>query len=152
VDEISLPGSRRGFLLPALLNAAIMGYNGWNWSQGHISRSTKMLTIVPAGLLLLKGLLMLSPIYLRLSGGRLHVRLNVGLAFSTTAENVAGLEFANGKAFLRFRDLGQVDASKNLRGMLEQNLSRRGFHFEMPIVNDAERQRRLQEALVRDPA
>jgi hypothetical protein len=152
VDEIILKGSRRGFLIPALINVAIMGYNGWNWSQGHISRSTKLLTIVPAVLLLLKGLLMLSPMHLRLGGGRLHVRLNVGLSFSTAAENVAGLDFANGKTFLRFRDLGQVDGSKNLRAMLEQNLSRRGFHFEMPVVNDAELQRRLQEALVRDPA
>jgi len=152
VDEITLKGSRRGFLIPALINVAIMGYSGWNWSQGHISSSTKLLTIFPAGLLLLKGLMMLSPMDLRLIGGRLHVRLNFRMGFSTAAENVASLEIANGKAFLRFRDLGQVDASKNMRGMLEQNLSRRGFHFELPVVNDAERRRRFQEALVRDAA
>jgi hypothetical protein len=151
MDEISLPGSRRGFLIPAQVNVGIMGYNGWNWSQGRLSGSTRVLTIVPAVLLLLKGVLMLSPMDLRLSGGRLHARLNFGIGLSTPAENVAGLEFANGKAFLRFQDLDKVDGSKNMRAMLEQNLSRRGVHFEMPVVNDADKQRRLQEALVRDP-
>jgi hypothetical protein len=152
VDDITLKGSRRGFILPALVGAILVGYNGWNWSQGRIAPSTKVLTIVPALLLLLKGVLLLSPMHLRLSGGRLQVCLNFGLNLSTPTRNVASLDFADGKAFLRFHDLAQVEGSKNLRSMLEQNLSRRGFHFEMPVVNEAERQQRLQEAVVRAAA
>ena len=152
MDDITLKGSRRGFILPALINAILVGYNGWNWSQGRISGSTKALTIIPALLLVLKGVLWLSPMHLRLSGGRLQVRLNFGLSLSTPTQNVASLDFADGKAFLRFHDLTRVEGSKNLRSMLEQNLARRGFHFEMPVVHEAERQQRLQEAVVRGPA
>ena len=152
MDEIILRGSRRGLIIPTVINIVLLGYNGWNWSQGHISGSTKVLTVLPAVLLVLKAVLLLLPISLRLGGGRFHVRLNFGMAMSTPVENIAGLEFANGKAFIHFRDLGKVDTSKGMRSMLEQNLSRRGCHFELPVVNESERQQRLQEALVRDAA
>ena len=152
MEEITLRGSRLKIMLFTLLDLALMGYYGWKWSQGDVRGSTKALTIVFALLILLKVISLIWPSHLRLSGGRFQVRMFFGMGLSTPAENVASLDLLDGKARMSFHDLAKVEASQNFRNLLQQNLSRRGFHLEMPVAKDPETARRLTEALVREPA
>ncbi len=151
MEDITLKGSRRNILLIALLDLALMGYNGWRWSQGDLRGSTKALTIFFGLLVLVKAMILIWPSYLRLSGGRLQVRMSFGMGLTTPAENVESLEFVAGKARMSFHDLAQVEASPSFRNMLQQNLSRRRCHLELPVANDPETSRRLREALQRKP-
>ncbi|MBI3858297.1 MAG: hypothetical protein HY293_21650 [Planctomycetes bacterium] len=152
MEEITVKGHRRGLWILAIVNLVLVTYNGWNWSQGHISSSTKTLTIVPAVFLVLKGFILISPIYLRLSGGRFQLRLGHGLTLSTPVENVADLHYFDGKIWVQFQDLGKVEASKHWLAMMQQSFSNRGRHFDFPLGQESEGFRSLRKAVVREPA
>jgi hypothetical protein len=151
MEEITVKGQRRGLWIAGAINLALVGYNGWHWLQGEIGPNTKMLTIVPGALLLLKVFFLSKPIYLRLSGGRFFARMGF-VEVSTTPENVSNLDYVDGKARIVFQDLGKVDASKGFQQFMETNFRNRGRHLEFPLGTDLETFERLRQATLKDRA
>src|SRR5262245_2672102 len=152
MEEITVKGHRRSHLIGAAVCVVLVGYNGWNWLQGNLGGSTRMLTIVPALYLVLKIWILAQPMYLRLSGDRLLVRMGLGFDLATPARNVADLQCRDGKIGVRFEDLTQVEASKRTLDLMRMRASNGGSHLELPLASPPETFERLRSATLKDRA
>jgi len=150
MEQVTLKGNRGAHLIGAVVCVVLVAYNGWNWSQGHLTGSTKMLTVVPALYLALKIVIMTRPMHVRLSGDRFLIRMGLGFELSTPARNVADLRLRDGKIEVRFEDLTQVETSNRTLEMMKLRASNLGSHLELPLGSDPGTFERLRSATLKD--